>query len=126
MVLISDHAGTQIDGLCHATSGSDDHWYNGYSSATSRGDFGARAASAGGMPPIVLTAVLIDVATQLGMDCLDAGFPIDVALLEATLDAQGTVIAPGNAVFIRTGTTPSLGREPGATTRRSPGPTRRA
>jgi hypothetical protein len=35
MVLISDHAGTQIDGLCHATFGPDDHWYNGYTSALS-------------------------------------------------------------------------------------------
>jgi kynurenine formamidase len=103
MVLISDHAGTQIDGLCHATFGEDDHWYNGYTSAESRGDFGPEVAAASGIPPIVLSAVLIDVAGHEGVECLGSGYAISPGLLETALEAQDVDIAPGEAVFIRTG-----------------------
>lgn len=104
MVIISDHAGTQIDGLCHATFGDDEHWYNGFTSAEHRDDFGAARASAGDIPPVVLTAVLIDVAGYLGKDCLEPHFAIEPELLEAALKAQSVEVAPGEAVFIRTGT----------------------
>ena len=110
VVIISDHAGTQIDGLCHATFGADNHWYNGYTDARDAGDFGADRASAVSIPPIVLGAVLADVAGQIGVDALDAGFAIDSSLLEATLAAQGTEVAPGEAVFVRTGSLRNWGR----------------
>jgi kynurenine formamidase len=104
VVVISDHAGSQIDGLCHATFGDDHHWYNGYRSGDARGDFGTTRAAVSGMPPIILTGVLVDIAGHLGRASLDAGFGIGPDLLEAALDAQGTQIVPGEAVFVRTGT----------------------
>lgn len=33
VVMVSDHAGTHLDGLSHATSGPDRHWFNGYTDA---------------------------------------------------------------------------------------------
>lgn len=109
MVLISDHAGTQLDALCHATVGDDDHWYNGYTSAGSRTDFGSEVASASGIPPIILSAVLIDVAGYEDVACLGSGFAISPELLQAALEAQGTEIAPGEAVFVPTGSLSSWG-----------------
>jgi kynurenine formamidase len=103
VVLISDHAGTQLDGLCHATFGEDDHFYNGFRSGDERGDFGMRKASIAGVPPIVVIAVLIDVAAHLGCDNLEPAFAIGPDLLAETLDAQGVEVAPGEAVFVRTG-----------------------
>jgi kynurenine formamidase len=103
MVMVSDHAGTQIDGLCHATAGTDDHWYNGWAGDRDRDDFGAVRASVAGMPPIILGAVLVDVAGHLGVPCLEAGFPIGPELVSAALAERHVDIAPGEAVLIRTG-----------------------
>lgn len=103
LVAISDHAGTQIDGLCHATFGEDDHFYNGFTHASSHTDFGSTRASVSNMPPIVLGAVLIDVAGHLGVEQLDPHFAIGPELLAETLEKQATDLAPGEAVFVRTG-----------------------
>jgi kynurenine formamidase len=103
MVLISDHAGTQLDGLCHACFGPDNHWYNGYTSGESRSDFGPDVAAASGIPPIILQAVLLDVAGHKGVAHLGASFAIAPELLQSTLEAQEVEITPGDAVFIRTG-----------------------
>jgi len=107
MVVISDHAGTQIDGLCHATYGSDHHWYNGFTADGSDGDFGPRNAAAENIRPIIVNGVLADVAGHAGVACLEPGFAIGSGLLEEVLAAQGTDVGPGEAVFVRTG---SLGR----------------
>ncbi len=104
LVLISDHAGTQIDGLAHITTGEDDHWYNGFRSSEWGGDFGPRKASADTTPPIIVQGVLADVASWKGVETLPDRYPISAADLEATLESQGTDIEPGDAVFIRTGT----------------------
>lgn len=103
LIVISDHAGTQIDGLCHAAFGADDHVYNGFASAEIGGDHGLARCSVADMPPIVLTAVLVDVAGFVGVPNLEAGFAIGPDLLSRSLDAQGIDIAAGEAVFVRTG-----------------------
>lgn len=103
LVAISDHAGTQLDGLSHATFGADDHFYNGFTSNDGRGDFGVTRASAANIPPVVLKAVLVDIARHLGREYLDAGFAIGPDLLEDALTTKSIDLAPGEAVFIRTG-----------------------
>jgi len=104
LIMLSDHAGTQLDGLCHATKGSDDHWYNGFTSTEWAFDFGPGKASAAGIPPIIAPGVLIDVPGHLGLDELPPSHPITESDLEAALGAQGTRIEPGNVVLVRTGT----------------------
>lgn len=104
MVMLSDHAGTQLDGLCHATVGEDDHWYNGFTTAEWATDFGPIKASASGIPPIVAPGVLIDVPRHLGVDELEPYHAISASDLEEALSAQGTAIEPGTVVLVRTGT----------------------
>jgi kynurenine formamidase len=103
MVIISDHAGTQIDGLDHVTTGEDDHWYNGFTAREWSGDFGPRRASAHLIPAIVAPAVLIDVATAKQVDELPAHYPISPDDLAAALDRQEVTMQPGDVVLVRTG-----------------------
>ena len=103
MVVVSDHAGTQIDGLCHATVGEDRHWYNGYTADDHGGDFGPARAAAHTYPPIVAPGVLIDVAGAQGVDELPAHHPITPAELREALDVQGASVRPGDVVLVRTG-----------------------
>jgi hypothetical protein len=73
VVIMSDQAGTQLDGLCHATFGDDNHWYNGYTSAEWGRDFGPERAGAHNIPPVIASAVLIDVPAHQGVGELSPG-----------------------------------------------------
>jgi kynurenine formamidase len=103
LVMLSDHAGTQLDGLCHATYGADDHWYNGYASGAYGFDSGPRRASAHNIPPVISPGVLVDVAGALDLVELPPGHPIGVADLRLALDRQHSAIEPGDVVLVRTG-----------------------
>ena len=103
VVVLSDHAGTQLDGLCHATSGEDDHWYNGFRSDEWCSDFGPRRAGAENIPPIIARGVLVDVAAHQGVEALAASQPIGPGDLAGALDGQGTDVRPGDVVLVRTG-----------------------
>jgi kynurenine formamidase len=103
-LFINDNVATQIDGLGHATEGSDDHWYNGFKEKDWGGNWGIRKCGAETIPPIVCRGVLIDVAGARGVDALPAHFRITAQILQDALAKQGTEIRPGDAVFIRTGT----------------------
>lgn len=104
LIMLSDHAGTQLDGLCHATKGLDNHWYNGFTSKDWSTDFGPIKASAAAIPPIIAPGVLVDVPAHLGVDELEPSHPITASELEDVLRAQGTSIEPGSVVLVRTGT----------------------
>lgn len=103
-LFISDNVATQIDGLGHITVGKDNHWYNGFKEQDWGGNWGIRKADAPTIPPIICRGVLIDVAAHRKVDALPKGFRITPRVLRDTLQAQGTEIRPGDAVFIRTGT----------------------
>ena len=102
-VFISDNVGTQVDSLCHITTGDDNHWYNGYKEAELGGNFGPRKACADKMPPIITRGVLIDVAGAKGQTPLPSEYEIGPDELKAVLARQRVDIQPGDAVFIRTG-----------------------
>lgn len=104
LIMLSDHAGTQLDGLCHATKGVDDHWYNGFSSDKWAFDFGPGKASAVGIPPIIAPGVLIDVPSYLGIEELPPSHAITERELQSVLEAQGSSIQLGSVVLVRTGT----------------------
>ncbi|MFC6155593.1 cyclase family protein [Kribbella jiaozuonensis] len=101
LVVVSDHAGTQIDGLCHATLGPDEHWYNGATAEAHGRDFGPDRSAAHTFPPIIAPGVLIDVAA--GVDELSPHYPITPTDLQDALRRQETEIRPGDVVLIRTG-----------------------
>jgi kynurenine formamidase len=103
MVVMSDHAGTQLDSLAHATTGADNHWYNGFTDARWGTDFGPRKAGGEAIPPVIARGVLLDVAGYLGVDALAPGQAIAPADLEAVARSQGTDLRVGDVVCIRTG-----------------------
>jgi len=103
-LFMNDNVATQIDGLGHATEGDDDHWYNGFVEKDWGGNWGPRKCDASTIPPIVARGVLIDVAGCKGVDALPSNTMIGPAELQAALAKQGTKLAPGDIVLVRTGT----------------------
>ena len=103
-LFINDNVATQIDGLAHAVVGEDNHWYNGFKESAWGGDFGVRKAGAETIPPVVARGVLIDVAGYKGVEALPARTVVSVEDLKGALGKQGTKLAFGDVVLIRTGT----------------------
>jgi kynurenine formamidase len=100
-VIMSNHTGTHIDALNHAGYG--EKIFNQFSSADHLGNKGWRKAGADKIPPIITRGVLIDVATQKGLDVLADSYEITVADIVAALKRQTVSLGSGDAVFIRTG-----------------------
>jgi len=103
-LFLSDNVGTQIDGLCHATEGDDDHWYNGFTEKEWGGNWGPRKCDAATIPPVVARGVLIDVAGDKGLEALPGHYPITVEDLQHALRRQETQLRPGDVALVRTGT----------------------
>ena len=89
-LFMNDNVATQIDGLGHAVTGKDNHWYNGFKEADWGGDWGIRKAGAETIPPIIARGVLIDVAGYKGVDALPSQTIITPEDLEGALKKQGT------------------------------------
>ena len=102
-LFINDNVATQIDGLGHAVTGADHHWYNGFTEAEWGGDFGIRKAAAETIPPVIARGVLVDVAGYRGVDALPGKHVISIEDLEGALAQQGTELQVGDVVLIRTG-----------------------
>jgi kynurenine formamidase len=95
------HCGTHIDTFNHF--GYDGQIYNGF---TARDHLGSRAWEKCGPekhPPIFARGVLLDVAGLHGVDTLPPSHPIGIADIEACLKKQGTRLALGDVVLLRTG-----------------------
>jgi kynurenine formamidase len=103
MVMLSDHAGAQIDALSHVATGADNHWYNGFRVEDAASDFGPQKADASQIPPIIARGVLADVAGHLGVESLEKSHPITANELASTLDSQGITVDPGEVVLVRSG-----------------------
>ena len=100
-VLMYTHTGTHIDSLSHF--GLDGRIWNRFDHREHQGDVGWHKAGAEQLPPIVARGVLIDVAAYKGVAMLPDSYRIDPADLRGALARQGVALAPGDAVFIRTG-----------------------
>lgn len=103
-LFMNDNVATQIDGLAHAVTGEDNHWYNGFKEADWGGDWGVRKAGAETIPPIIARGVLIDVAGYKGLDALPSKYIITPDDLKGALKKQRTTLKFGDVVLIRTGT----------------------
>lgn len=110
-LFLSDNVATQIDGLGHITVGADHHWYNGFTEAQWGGDFGVRRCDATTIPPILARGVLLDIAGARQVDVLPPHYAITPADIDAALARQGTRLAVGDVVLIRTGTLRFWGTE---------------
>ena len=92
-LFMNDNVATQIDGLGHAVTGEDNHWYNGFTEAEWGGDWGVRKAGAETIPPIIARGVLIDVAGFKGVEALPSKYIITPEDLQGALARQGTELA---------------------------------
>jgi len=102
-LFISDNVATQIDGLGHAVTGKDNHWYNGFREQDWGGDWGVRKCGAETIPPVVARGVLVDVAGFLKVPNLAPHTIITPKMIRDTLAWEKTDIRPGDVVLIRTG-----------------------
>ena len=93
--------GTQWDALCHIFY--DGKLYNGHpaSAVTSRG--AARNGIEKVHADFVTRGVLLDVAREKGVDCLERGYAITAADLEAAERTQGVAVESGDVLLVRTG-----------------------
>ncbi len=103
-LFINDNVATQIDGLAHATTGADNHWYNGFTEADWGGNFGVRKCDGTTIPPIITRGVLLDVAAYKQVDALPAHYSITIEDVQNTLTRQKVELRPGDTVLVRTGT----------------------
>lgn len=108
MVTMALQAATHWDGLAHAFY--DYKMYNDRDCALVDVN-GAAANAIGAVAPFLCgRAVLLDVAGELGVDCLERDHRITVAELERCADAEGVDVTSGDILLIRTG---NLGRARG-------------
>jgi kynurenine formamidase len=101
MLSMGTHVGTHIDALAHVSH--DGKMYGGVD---------AVAAGVGGkydelgvhsITPMLRRGVLLDVPATLGVDGCEGGYEITVDDLERSVDRQGTEVAEGDVVLIRSG-----------------------
>lgn len=95
------HMGTHIDALVHF--GLNGRIWNGFSAKEHLGDRGWQVAGAEKIPPLIARGVLIDVASAKALDMLPDGYRITRNDLLEALQKQGTQLATGDVVLIRTG-----------------------
>lgn len=100
-ISMNTHTGTHIDTLSHF--GLHGKLFNGASAEEALGVRGWAKSGAEKYPPIVARGVLIDVAKAKGVDVLPASYAITVDDLKDALAKQGTELAEGDVVLVRTG-----------------------
>lgn len=101
LLILSGHAGTHLDALCHIAS--DGRLFGGHDavSAARQGRFSVLGMET--VPPLVMRAVLLDVAGCQHVPALPAASRITDLDLERTAQDQGVEVGPGDAVLVRTG-----------------------
>lgn len=117
VIRMSIHVGTHIDALCHiaerrnATGALDPtgepHIFAGEGETVAASDCvtsaGQTHLSIEQMPPIVMRAVLLDVAAYKDLETLPPAYPIGADDIRGTLARQGSRISADTAVLLRTG-----------------------
>ncbi len=101
MVTMALQCATQWDSLAHAFY--DYKMYNDRDCELVSAAGAAKNGIAVLRDSVVARAVLLDVAACLGVECLEAGYRITVADLEATLDRERVESLAGDVLLIRTG-----------------------
>ena len=98
-ITMYSHAGTHICSLNHI--GHNGRFWNGWSADT---HLGSRAWAVGGVfPPIIARGVLIDIAGDKGVECLDPSYAISRSDIVDSVDRLERGIERGDVVLVRTG-----------------------
>jgi kynurenine formamidase len=101
LITASPHLGTHVDGLAHISCHG--RMYGGHELPDVYGDWGWKVNGMEHSRPVVGRGVLLDVAAARRVDHLPDRYEITPGDLEATLEAQGTELRPGDSVLVRTG-----------------------
>jgi kynurenine formamidase len=101
VIVTSGHSGTNIDALGHFSRNGCLHGGIKVSDVETRD--GYRTLNAADIPPILQSAVVVDVAAAKRVDCLGPAEEISVSEVEQALADTNGEIRMGDAVLIRTG-----------------------
>lgn len=101
MITMGTHVGTHIDALAHVSH--EGQLYGGLrvEDALQGGRYAELGAHT--IEPMVRRGVLLDIPALKGLTCLEPGYEITVADLEAAVERQGTPVGAGDVVLIRSG-----------------------
>jgi len=93
------HTGTHICSLNHI--GREGRFWNGWREGT---HLGSRAWTVGGVfPPIIARGILLDVAADKSLECLDPSYAVTAADLRESIARTGLEVGRGDVILIRTG-----------------------
>jgi kynurenine formamidase len=110
-ITTQEHSGTHIDALCHQAV--DMCMHGGVEVGPEvQTPQGFTSLGVETIPPIFRRGVMLDVPRAQGRDRLPRGYLVTGADLEATAQAQGVEVRPGDCVLIRTGTAQDFADEP--------------
>ena len=101
MVVMSMAAGTHVDALAHVTY--DGLMYNGFPDSAVTASGGATRCGAQTLGPIISRGVLADLPSVKGLECLDAGYAVTEADLDAAVEQAKVSLQPGDVLLVRTG-----------------------
>lgn len=95
------HTGTHFDAFCHVQL--DGRVFGGGTAAAHERDFGWEHAGIETVAPVITRGILLDIATDRGVDQLPGETGIGLDEVRAALDRRGLAVRWGDAVLIRTG-----------------------
>jgi kynurenine formamidase len=98
---LSDHTGTHVDSLNHASVEFD--LYNGLDFRDIETDNGTTKLGIETMPPVITRGLLIDMPALLGVDILEEGHEITSGEIETFLAKEQIELQPADAVLFYTG-----------------------
>ena len=99
---LGSHVGTHIDALCHFSCAG--KMYGGIDVKPIQSDTtGIQRYSVDTIAPILRRGVLLDVATHLNLEALQADFAITPDHMSSAAKAQNVSLAKGDVVLLRTG-----------------------
>jgi kynurenine formamidase len=108
VLVLPSHSGTHMDALSHVFAG--DAIYNGFPATSFASRRGASRCGIQRTAAFAGQGVLLDVAGHEGVDLVQPGRAITSADLESCRAAQGSQLASGDVLLIRTGWTEVLAR----------------
>lgn len=98
---LSDHSGTHIDGLNHASR---DHLIHGDLDIREISDeVGTSSLGIESMPPVFTRGVMLDFPRLFGVDMLEPGYEISVEDVEKAITSFKIDLKEGDGLFFRTG-----------------------
>jgi kynurenine formamidase len=101
VIITGGHVGTHIDALAHVSFQGRLHGGVDAAEAQAGGRFSELGADR--IPPLVVRAVLLDVAAVHGVDTLEPGYGVTEADLRAAADRAGAAPRAGDVALVRTG-----------------------